>query len=77
MSYRLQVLIAEELDSRLRKAASRSQVSKGEWVRRAIRSALEGSEGEVGADSLARLGSLDGPTGDVEEMLAEIDAGRS
>ncbi len=77
MSHRLQVLITEELDSRLRKAASRSQVSKGEWVRRAIRSALKGSEGEVGTDPLARLGFLDGPTGDVEEMLAEIDAGRS
>ncbi len=77
MSHRLQVLIAEELDARLRKAASRSQVSKGEWVRRAIRSALKGSEGDVGTDPLARLGSLDGPTGDIADVLAEIDAGRS
>ena len=76
MSYRLQVLIPEELDSRLRKAASRSQVSKGEWVRRAIQSALEGGpEGPV-ADPVARLGCLNGPTGDIDVILDEIDAGR-
>ena len=77
MSHRLQVLIPEELDSRLRKAASRSRVSKGEWVRQAIQSALEGSEGGAAIDPLAHLGSLCGPTGDIEDILAEIDAGRS
>jgi hypothetical protein len=35
MNHRLQVLIPEELDVQLRKAAQRSRVSKGEWVRRA------------------------------------------
>jgi hypothetical protein len=27
-------------------------------------------------DALARLGSLNAPTGDIEQMLAEIEAGR-
>lgn len=72
MSHRLQVLIPEQLEARLRKAAQRDRVSKGEWVRRAIRSALE----EDGSDPLDRLAALDGPTGDIEQLLGEIDAGR-
>ena len=40
MSNRLQVLVPPGLDRRLRKAAERARVSKGEWVRRAIERAL-------------------------------------
>lgn len=75
MSHRLQVLIPESLEMSLRKAAQRSRVSKGEWVRRAIERALA-DEREAG-DPLSRLASLEAPTGDVEQMLAEIEAGRS
>jgi predicted transcriptional regulator len=78
MSYRLQVLIPEELDARLRKAAQRSRVSKGELVRRAIESALSRSGGSRSTvDALTRLTSLGAPTGDIDQMLAEIEAGRS
>ena len=75
MSYRLQVLIPPELDGRLRKAAQRSRVSKGEWVRRAIEQSLR--EHRAARDPLARLSSLGAPTADIERMLAEIEAGRS
>ena len=74
MSSRLQVLIPEGLDARLRKAAQRSRVSKGEWVRRAIERAL--AEGQASVDPLRRLSSLGAPTADIDQMLAEIEAGR-
>ena len=71
------MLIPEELDVRLRKAAQRSRTSKGEWVRRAIEDVLQRTgESRATADALARLGSLDGPTGEIDQLLAEIEAGR-
>jgi metal-responsive CopG/Arc/MetJ family transcriptional regulator len=77
MSHRLQVLIPEDLDARIGKAAQRARVSKGEWVRRAVEAALREKEERGGPrDSLARLASLGGPTGSIEQMLEEIDAGR-
>jgi len=79
MSHRLQVLIPEELDARIEKAAGRHRTSKGAWVRRAIEAALErgGSEGPSGADPLQRLASLEAPTADIDDMIAEIESGRS
>jgi hypothetical protein len=74
MSHRLQVLIPKGLDARLTKAAQRARVSKGEWVRRALERALQ--SGLAPADPVAELASLGGPTGDIEQMLAEIEAGR-
>jgi hypothetical protein len=71
---RLQVLIPVGLDARIQKAAQRSRMSKGEWVRQAVERAL--SENRVAADALDRLSRLGAPTGDIDEMLAEIDAGR-
>jgi hypothetical protein len=71
---RLQVLISHGLDARLQKAAQRARVSKGEWVRLAIERALANPRGS--GDPLDRLGRLGAPTGDIDQMLAEIDAGR-
>jgi hypothetical protein len=73
MSIRLQVLITESLDRRIRKAAQRQRLSNGAWVRQAIEHALQEDRA---VDPLDRLASLGGPTGDIEQMLAEIDAGR-
>jgi hypothetical protein len=74
-SARLQVLVPPELDAQVRKAAQRRGVSKGEWVRRALEDALE--KDVSGPDALARLSSLEAPTADIDQMLAEIEAGRS
>ena len=74
MSHRLQVLIPEPLDSRIRQAASRRRLSKGEWVRRALKKALQ--DASEAADPVERLAALRGPTGDIRKMLAEIEAGR-
>ena len=73
MSHRLQVLVSPELDARLKKAAQRQGVSKGEWVRVAVERALATGA----ADPLARLADLDAPTADIDDMLAEIESGRS
>jgi predicted transcriptional regulator len=74
---RLQILIPEELDTRLRKAADRSRTSMGAWVREAIEERLARQSERMPADPLAALSALDGPTGDIEEMLADIERGRS
>ena len=78
MSYRLQVLIPEALEARISKAAQRRRVSKGEWVRQAIRGALERPAGDrsQAADPLGRLASLEAPSADIDKMIADIEAGR-
>jgi hypothetical protein len=75
MSYRLQVLIPAGLDARIRKAAQRSRLSKGAWVRRAIERALTSGDRTPG-EALDRLAALEAPTADIDQMLAEIEAGR-
>lgn len=74
MSKRLQILVPEILDRRVRKAAQRSQLSTGAWVRQAIERAL--ATDRPAGDPLDKLSGLGGPTGDIDQMLAEIDAGR-
>jgi hypothetical protein len=74
MSHKLQVLIPEGLDARIARAAQRRRLSKGEWVRRAIEQVLDAGPRDV--DPLQRLESLGAPTGDIEQMLAAIEAGR-
>jgi hypothetical protein len=74
MSNRLQVLVPEGLDARLRKAAQRNAVSVGEWVRRAIERSL--ADDRLPTDPVATLANLGAPTADIDQMLAEIEAGR-
>ena len=73
-TYRLQVLIPAGLEARIRKAAQRHRTTKGEWVRRAIERAL--ADDRLPGDALDRLSRLGAPTGDIDHMLAEIEAGR-
>ena len=73
---RLQILIPEELDVRLRKAADRSRVSMGAWVREAIEERLARQAAALPDDPLAALRALEGPTADIDDMLAEIERGR-
>jgi predicted transcriptional regulator len=74
MSTRLQVLVPEGLDRRVRKAAQRNRVSTSAWVRQAIERALAGDR--PAPDALERMARLGAPTGDIDQMLAEIEAGR-
>ena len=61
------------LDRRIRQAAQRRRMSTAAWVREALEHALREDCGE---DALDRLSSLGAPTADIDQMLAEIDAGR-
>ena len=72
---RLQVIIPDSLDRRIRKAAQRSRQSTGAWVRDAIERHL--NEAKQSIDALEQLKALGAPTGDIDQMLAEIESGRS
>jgi hypothetical protein len=76
MSHRLQVLIPAELDAQLTKAAQRSRMSKGAWVRRALQKTVDRSGYSTPGDPVERLAALDAPTGDIDQMLTEIESGR-
>lgn len=73
-SHRLQVLVPESLQRRIRKAAQRSRQSTGAWVRAALERQLADQRPET--DPLERLKALGAPAADIEQMLAEIEAGR-
>jgi hypothetical protein len=68
---RLQVLVPDDLSRQIEKAAERSRMSKGAWVRRVIERELQCSRRD--SDPVARLASLDAPTADLEQMLREIE----
>ena len=74
MSIGLPVLVPETLDARLRKAARRGRVSVAEFARRTIETAL--AEDRAVTDPVAQRASLGGPTGDIDQMLADCEAGR-
>ena len=75
MSHRLQILIPEALDQRVRKAAQRARLSKGAWVRKSIELALQPPQAT--RSPIDRMASLEAPTADINQMLSEIEAGRS
>lgn len=76
MSVRLQILVPEALDGDARKAAERARLSLGAWIRRAMEEKLGREAASVPADPLAALEALGAPTADIDDMLAEIEAGR-
>ena len=76
-SKRLQLLIPEAMEIRLRRAAERDRVSRGAWVRQAIDERLERVVGPVPEDLLAELRRVNAPTSDIGTMIGEIEAGRS
>ena len=76
MSHRLQVLIPEELDQELDKAAQRNRMSKGAWVRQALQESLRKAGRPADFNPVAELAKLNAPTCDIEQMLAEIERGR-
>ena len=73
-SLRLQVLISPALQHRIHKAAQRRRLSAGAWVREAIERHL--ADDRPATDPLDQLKGLGAPTADIDQMLAEIDAGR-
>jgi hypothetical protein len=76
MSYRLQVLIPEDLNGKLQKVAKRNRISKGEWVRRALVESVQPNRARSGSTAVSQLAALNGPTSGIEQMLNEVESGR-
>ena len=74
----MQVLIPPEMDAQIDKASQRTRMSKGEWVRRAIKEALRPPAGKAAKweDPVAKRAKLGAPTGDIKAMLAQTERGR-
>ena len=79
MAKRLQVLLDEAEYLEIRRAAERERMSIAEWVRQSLRSARRGEAERVSTKlrALADAVAHDFPTGDIEEVLGDIDAGHA
>jgi Ribbon-helix-helix protein, copG family len=78
MSKRLQVLLEEDELREVREAARRNGMPVSEWVRRALREARRREprgDAERKIRAFREAGKHEGPTGDIEQMLAEIESG--
>lgn len=79
MSKRLQVLLADKELSRLRMTAKQRGTTVSEIVRDSIVSFLAQSRPRSPEERIAsvmRFARFDAPTGDIEQMLSEIEQGR-
>ncbi|MHB8511808.1 MAG: ribbon-helix-helix protein, CopG family [Actinomycetota bacterium] len=78
MSKRLQVLLEDKELAAIRKEARRQGLTVSELVRQAIRSASKQSSHRDPARKLAAIRAASRhsfPTGDIDQMLAEIERG--
>ena len=80
MSKRLQIVMSDSEAASLRRAARRAGLTLSEWARRALRAARDAravpSPGSP-LDALDRALACNHPTGDIDEMLADIERRRS
>jgi hypothetical protein len=78
MSKRLQVLLPDDEMTLIERLAKREQVTVGSWVRRALREASEQkspSDAEARLRAIRRAAGFSFPTGDIEQILNEIERG--
>ena len=78
MSKRLQVLFEPKEYKTLQLLAREAGLSLGEWVRQALRRAADTSSVKTPQQKLKgirRFSQLNGPTGDIEQILKEIESG--
>jgi hypothetical protein len=79
MSERLQVLLEEDEFAEIRRIARRHRMTVAEWVRQALRAARRD---EPAAEPRRKLMAVreasrySFPTGEIDEMLADIERGR-
>ena len=79
MSKRLQVVVNDEEYRALAAAARRREQPVAAFVRDALRRSLEDEAEPTPEERIAailRFARFAGPTGDIEEVLAEIEEGR-
>ncbi len=78
MSKRLQVILGDTEFDGLRSMAEREGLTVSEWIRQAIRRARRDQPAGDRARKLASVRAAarhEFPTGDIEDMLAEIERG--
>jgi hypothetical protein len=78
MSKRLQVLLADEEMSDIQLLALRDRLSVGEWVRRTLREARTHRsviDPQAKLQAIRRAAEYSFPTGDIDQMLREIERG--
>ena len=78
MSRRLQVLLADQEMSDIRRLARRERLTVGEWVRRTLREARARqpvNEPETKLKAVRRGADYSFPTADLDQMLSEIERG--
>ena len=79
MSTRLQIVMSEAEVASLRRVARRAGLTVSEWARRALRAARDTQAGpspDSRLEALARALRCNHPTGDIDDMLADIERGR-
>ena len=76
MSKRLQLLIVEDEYLEIQEAARRRRMTVSEWVRRALRKAMDDQPGtaEAKLQAIADASRHSYSTADIEAMLSEIEA---
>lgn len=80
MSKRLQVVMTEEEYAEIRAAARQERMTVAEWVRQNLRTARAGDWAKAADEKLDVVRNAiehSFPTGDIDEMLADIARGRS
>ncbi len=78
MSIRLQVLVEEAELAEIREIARRQRMTVSEWVRQALRSARRDQPRmhvKSKLDAIRAASTLDFPSPDIDQMLAEIEQG--
>ena len=75
---RLHIRLREDEYQDILEAARIRQLTVSDWVRQALRSAidLQGDAGEAKLRAIANASKHTYPTADIETMLGEIEAGR-
>ena len=76
MTKRIQVLIEEQEYLEIQAIARRRRMTVSEWVRRALRKAMDDQPGTAEAKlrAIADASRHSYPTADIEAMLSEIEA---
>lgn len=78
MTKRLQVLFDDAEMREIQRAARRNRVTVAEWVRQAIRRARNEESRPASTEKLAALNRAmrhDFPTGEIDQLLADIERG--
>jgi hypothetical protein len=78
MSKRLQVLLPDQEMSDIQRLARRERLTVGEWVRRTLREARlrqPVNDPETKLRAVRRAAEYSFPSGDLEQMLSEIERG--